>query len=332
MTIQSVAERAGVSTMTVSNVFNRTGKVGAETRARVMAVIEELGYVPNLAARRLTGSAVARLGLIHADRDSMFINAMIAAVSIAAAEKGLQLIIRAAKVSSPAATIALANGLVRSGAQALLLIPPFAESMAESAASPSLGVPVAAISTASALADITTVRIDNHAAAHAVTSHLVAGGRRRIAVVTGPANHSDSVARLEGHIDALRDHGLSFAPALCISGDFTFLSGLEAAEKLLALPGRPDAIVTANDDMAAGVLWQAHRQGVRVPAELAVTGFDDTLIATRVWPLLTTVHQPILEMAAQALDLVVQAARDPETYGAARDVVLPFKVIERGSS
>lgn len=332
VTIQAVAERAGVSTMTVSNVFNRKGKVGADTRARVLAVIEELGYVPNLAARRLMGSAVARVGLIHADRDSMFINAMIAAVSIAAAEMGLQLLIRASQDASPDATAALASGLVRSGAQALLLIPPFAEALAASSAIVGLGVPVAALSTASALAGITTIRIDNYAAARAITNHLVDAGRRHIAVVAGPATHSDSLARLDGHRGALRDHGLSFDPDLCIAGDFTFLSGLEAAERLLALPDRPDAIVAANDDMAAGVLWTAHRRDVKVPAELAVTGFDDTLIATRVWPSLTTVHQPIREMASRALEFVVQAARDPEDYGPARDLVLPFSVIERGSS
>lgn len=331
VTIQAVARRAGVSTMTVSNVFNRTGKVGEATRARVLAAIEELGYVPNQAARRLGGSAVARIGLIYSDVESMFINATLAAVAVVAAEKGLQLMIRSARAASAAEVVDHAHALVRSGAQALLLIPPFAEMLGHSPALAGLGVPAAAIATALPFPAVTTVRIDNRAAARDVTRRLLAGGRRRIAVVAGPASHSDSLARLEGHRDALREQGLPFAEDLCIEGDFSFASGLRAAERLLDLDPRPDAIVAANDDMAAAILWAAHRRGLDLPADLAVTGFDDTLVATRVWPALTTVRQPIRAMASEAIELLAQAVRDPDGYGEARDVVLPFTLVERAS-
>jgi LacI family transcriptional regulator len=329
ITIQAVAKRAGVSPMTVSNVTNGTGRVSHATRERVRAVIQELGYIPSQAARGLVGSAVTRVGLIYSNVESMFINATLAAVAVVSAEKGIQLQMKHAVAASPEATADLARALMRTGAQALLLIPPFAEMIGGSPILRELKVPAAAIATAMALPHATTVRIDNQAAARAITERLIASGRRRIAVVAGPRNHSDSVARLRGHCDALNTHELRWQDDLCVDGDFSFASGLAAADRLLDLVPRPDAIVAANDDMAAAVLWAAHRRGMELPADLAVTGFDDTLIATRVWPPLTTVRQPIKEMAAQAIEWLARAVRDPDKHLNPQDLVLPFSVIER---
>ncbi|HWU02684.1 MAG TPA: substrate-binding domain-containing protein, partial [Novosphingobium sp.] len=148
-------------------------------------------------------------------------------------------------------------------------------------------------------------------------------------VVTGPVAHSDSHARLEGYKAALAEHGLPFVPELCAEGRFTFGSGLRAADALLSLPEPPDAIAAGNDDMAAAALLAAHRRGLVLPRDLAVCGFDDTLIATRVWPALTTVRQPIADMTSQAIDALVEALRDPRARGS--DLVLDFTLVERES-
>ncbi|MEA1672217.1 LacI family DNA-binding transcriptional regulator [Nitrospirillum sp. BR 11163] len=338
MTIQDVAQRAGVSAMTVSNVVNRTGKVGDATRVRVRAIIEEMGYVPSQAARYLVGAAPARIGLIYLDVESMFLSLAHGEVSAAAAEKGLQLMVRRAGDATFDTAVAVAQSLVRSGADALLLIPPFAELLSGVPALRALGVPAAAIATAGPLPDMATVRIDNHAAGRAVTELLIARGYRRIAIVTGPGGHSDSVARLQGYQAALAAHGLPYRPELCVEGLFSFETGLLAAGGLLDLAPPPDAIMAANDDMAAAALWAAHRRGLTLPRDLAVTGFDDTLVATRVWPALTTVRQPIRDMAIRAIDLLVEALGGPMAKGmvdgvtpAPRDVVLDFTLVERGS-
>jgi LacI family transcriptional regulator len=332
LTIQAVAKRAGVSAMTVSNVINRTGRASDATRERVLAAIADLGYIPNQSARRLVGSTVACIGLLYSDVESAFIDATLAAVAVVAAEKGVQLQIQSVEGISREATIVFAEETIRKGAQALLLLPPYAEMLGEHDEVPKLGVPAAAIATASALPHITTVRIDNRAAMRAVTERLIVGGRRRIAILAGPRHHSDSLARLEGYEDALRAHGLMPDPALHIDGDFTFSGGLAAAGRLLDRSPRPDAIVAANDEMAAAVLWVAHQRGIGLPAELSVTGFDDTLIATRVWPPLTTVRQPIRDMAAAAMERLAWAVRHPEERSAPQDIVLPFTMIERGST
>jgi LacI family transcriptional regulator len=330
VTIKAVAARAGVSAMTVSNVFNNTGKFSRDTRERVLAAIEALGYVPNSAARRLVGATPARIGLLYAGVDSMFIDAVLAAAAVASAERGLQLIAR--KAASPEDALDVARALQASGADALLLLPPFDLTLSGSPAFQVLGLATAAVATAAPLPDMFTVRIDNRAASRAVTELLIAKGRRRIAVIAGPQDHSDGVERLEGSREALAAHGLPLADDHVIEGRFTFESGLEATERLLDLAEPPDAIVAANDDMAAAALWTAHRRGLTLPRDLAVTGFDDTLLATRVWPPLTTVRQPIDRMTARALDLLLDALRRGPAPVAPVDVLETYHLVERASA
>ncbi len=330
VTIKAVAARAGVSAMTVSNVFNDTGKFSRDTRERVLAAIEALGYVPNSAARRLVGATPARIGLLYAGVDSLFIDTTLAAAAVASAERGLQLIAR--KAASPDEALEVARALQRSGADALLLLPPFDLALSGAPAFQALGLVAAAVATAAPLPDMSTVRIDNRAASRAITELLVAKGRRRIAVIAGPQDHSDGVERLEGCREALAAHGLPLPDDHVIEGRFTFEAGLEAAERLLDLPVPPDAIVAANDDMAAAALWTAHRRGLVLPRDLAVTGFDDTLLATRVWPPLTTVRQPIDRMTARALDLLLDAVRRGPEPAPPVDVLETYDLVERGST
>jgi LacI family transcriptional regulator len=315
--------------MTVSNVFNGAGKFSRDTRERVLAAIAELGYVPNSAARRLVGATPARIGLLYAGEESMFINGVLAAVAVASAERGLQLIVRRA---SPDDALEAARALRTAGAEALLLLPPFDTVLSGSPAFQDLGLPAAAIATAAPLPDMFTVRIDNRAAARTVTELLIAKGRRRIAVIAGPQDHSDSIERLQGCRDALQAHGMPLTDDLIVEGRFTFESGLEAAERLLDLSSPPDAIIAANDDMAAAALWIAHRRGLALPRDLAVTGFDDTLLATRVWPALTTVRQPIDRMTARALDLLLDALRRPASDIRPMDALEAHDLVERASA
>lgn len=332
VTIQAVAKRAGVSAMTVSNVYNNNGRVSEETRLRVKAAIEELGYVPSQAARRLVGSAPARIGIIYPVSEGEFINAILVAAALVTAKRGLQHLVLSLEGHSPEHTIKGARSLVRSGADALLLFPPFADVVSGLPSFKKLGVPVVSVSSAGPLPNIPTVRIDNFKAAQAVTEHLIAKGRRRIAVLTGPMHHSDSAARLAGYKKALSDNGIPFSQRFCADGGFTFRAGLPAAEKLLSLAKRPNAIVAENDDMAAAAIWTAHRMGLDLPEDLAVTGFDDSLLATRIWPSLTTVRQPIHEMVDVAIDLLISALRHPDRYCRPPDIVLDFKLVEREST
>jgi LacI family transcriptional regulator len=132
--------------------------------------------------------------------------------------------------------------------------------------------------------------------------HLVSLGHRRIAHIIGDPKHGAGIWRLAGYRDGLKRAGLKEDPAYMVQGQFSFESGVAAARRLLALKRRPTAIFAADDDMAVGAIWAAAEAGVSVPGDMSICGFDDTTIATQVWPLLTTVHQPVRDMGKRATE------------------------------
>jgi LacI family transcriptional regulator len=334
VTSQDVATRAGVSIMTVSNVINCKGRVSVETRMRVLSAIRALGYRPNAAARSLAGGEPVKIAMLYRDMDSVFIRSMVASASTAATAAGVQLVLSEPDDASNERISACIENLVENGSRALLLMPPFAERLSGSAVVQSAGVPMLALVTGCAFPDMPTLRIDNHAAALTLTTVLLDAGHRRIGVIAGPRTHSDSLSRVAGHEAALREYGIASDQELVVEGAFTFASGIDAADTLLALPDPPTAIVAANDDMAAGVLWAAHRRGLLMPQDLAVTGFDDSLVASRVWPALTTIRQPIDAMTTRAIEMLLESLASPEPQSPAtvRDELFGFALIERAST
>jgi LacI family transcriptional regulator len=317
--------------MTVSNVVNGTGKVGEATRRRVEAAIRETGYVPNTAARRLASPGSSRLGVLYTRPSSAFVSAALVGTVTGTSRDCVQLIARDCGDAGPEELATLMRALVAHGAAGLFLLPPFAEMASGRPIAAELGIPLATISTGSALPDILTVRIDEQAAAEAVTTLLLDRGHRRIGFVEGPASHSGSLARRRGFVAAMERRSIAISPDLVIAGDYDFASGMSAAERLLASPQRPTAIFACNDEMAAGVAWTAHRLGISIPDELAIAGFDDSPLAERVFPPLTAVHQPVAEMAERAAGLLSDAMRSSGPFRP-DDELFAFELIERGST
>jgi len=333
VTISSVADAAGVSPMTVSHVLNGTKSVREATRAAVMKAVEELGYVPNAAARSLASARSTRIGIVYRNAQNAFLSAMLVGALNAAARAGVQIIIRKCDDLSASAAMEAVSGLVRSGANAILFAPPYNEMLSGTAALTKLNVPMAAIACGRPLADMDTVGVDEKAAAQAMTEHLLDKGYKRIGFVMGASIHSGSKARFEGYGAALAARGVGIDPALIAMGDFSFESGLSAGSSLLDLPEPPDAIFASNDDMAAGVILSAHRRGLRIPQDVAVAGFDDAPIAVKIWPPLTTVRQDIDLMAAQATDWLIQRHRDDEgTDKAPLSQWVPHTIVLREST
>ncbi|WP_395337193.1 LacI family DNA-binding transcriptional regulator [Novosphingobium sp. BL-8H] len=330
VTIRAVAQRAGVSAMTVSNVINGAGRASAATVATVQAAIAELGYVPNLAARRLAKSRATTVGLLYSNRRTPFLDAVLVGALRATNAHGLQLILRDGDGVSRDEAERLAQDLVRSGADALLLIPPFAERLSGSDSLAALGVPLAAIATGTAMPDVTTVRIDNRAAMTSITRKVIAGGHRRIAYVAGPDQYSVVAARLEGFQATMRDAGLVEEADLIVRhGEFDYESGKAAARTLLQRKDRPTAVICSSDDLAAGVVAQANHLGLQLPRDLTVTGFDDTILASRLWPPLTVVQQPVEEMAFRAAQCLIAALGKAEP--GVTDEIFDHVIVERES-
>jgi LacI family transcriptional regulator len=238
------------------------------------------------------------------------------------------------EVTSPAGERAAVRRLVEGGVSGVILPPPVCESHVILTELKKNGVPTVAVATGRFRPDASCVRIDDFKAAYEMTQYLLALGHRRIGFVKGHPNQTASGERWLGFEAAIRESDFPVETPTMEQGFFSYRSGLDAAEKLLAADPRPTAIFASNDDMAAAVVSVAHRRGLDVPRNLSVVGFDDTATATTVWPELTTIRQPIARMAEAALDLLIRKIRkrrDGEVL-ASIDRLVPHELVVRQST
>lgn len=330
MTIRTVARRAGVSAMTVSNVLNGR-KVTPETRAAVQRAVAELNYTPNTAARQLATASAVVIGFLHGRIEHSFFSELLVGALNAATREGAQILLQSVDVEAPEGALDAIRALRDRGANAILLPSFVAETMARRGETAEPGLPLVAVAPGEPLAGIACVRIDEFAAAKAITELLIAKGRRRIGFIGPPTEFPLSDARRGGYLAALQAQGLAVDPALTVSGARHLEACIAAADALLDQNDAPDAIFAWNDDFAACALTAAHRRGLDVPRDLAVAGFDDSPLASKVWPSLTTVRQPLAEMAALAVQTLVRQVRG-EAQAAPGDAVLDYAVVRRAST
>lgn len=330
-TIQDVAREAGVSAMTVSRVVNGGSQVRSATRDAVMEAIEKLSYQPNSAARTLAAGRAAQIGLLYSNPSASYLSQFLIGALQGARAAGSHLLLQPCDDNRPPAQAEAARQFVGPDIQGVILPPPLSESLAVQKELNSASVPWVAIAMGVMEPGAMNVRIDDHAAAASMTRHLLGLGHRSIGFIKGHPNHVASIDRLRGFQDALREAGLDPDLMPVEQGYFTYHSGLEAARKLLARADRPTAIFASNDDMAAAAMGVAHRNGLTIPGDLSIVGFDDTELATSIWPELTTIRQPIAQMARTAVDLLVERVQ----LGHIPDIaerVLPHELILRDSS
>jgi LacI family transcriptional regulator len=330
-TIQDVAREAGVSAMTVSRVVNGGSQVRSATRDAVMEAIEKLSYQPNSAARTLAAGRAAQIGLLYSNPSASYLSQFLIGTLEGARAVGSHLLLQPCDDSRPAAQAEAARQFLGPDIQGVILPPPLSESLAVQKELNSAAMPWVAIAMGGLEPGTMNVRIDDHAAAASMTRHLLGLGHRNIGFIKGHPNHIASLDRFRGFQDALREAGIDPDQMPVEQGYFTYHSGLEAARKLLARDVRPTAIFASNDDMAAAAMGVAHRNGLHIPADLSIVGFDDTELATSIWPELTTIRQPIAQMARTAVELLMERlhlGHVPENA----ERVLPHELILRDSS
>jgi LacI family transcriptional regulator len=300
--LEDVARATGVSPKTVSRVLNEEPSVKESTRKKVLAAMESMNYRPSPAARGLAGSRSFLVAMLYDNNDNP------ASTYLAEIQDGVLDACDANRYSMMVCPLRLRGKDFLRRVDALvadhhidgvILTPPLTDHAALLRRLGELGVPYASISPLRREQTI-GVCMDEQQAAKALVQQLVELGHRRIAHIVGIANHGASRWRLQGYKDALAAAGLPLDPDYVVQGAFTFGSGVIAARELFELPRRPTAIFAANDDMAAGVMWAANERGLKVPRDLSVCGFDDTPLATQLWPPLTTVRQPSREMGKLA--------------------------------
>lgn len=309
VTINDVAHIAGVSTKTISRVLNQSPLVGEETRARVEAVISETGFIPSAQARALALRRNFLVALVHDGSDRGILDAVEDGMLRAMEGSELSLVLRPLE-SDPASR--LRAFLDQHRPTGIVLLPPLSEM--EELARLCEETDTSCVRLGRAKGEQGLACDDRSAMAQMVT-WLVRLGHRRIGFVGGPETSLAAQQRELGYLDAMADHDLDRGPALIASGDNSFQSGIEAGRLLLEVSPRPTSIVACNDEMAAGVMQAAGRIGLAVPDGISVAGFDDTPLAMRTWPPLTTMRVPWAEMAEQAVAAIRNQVPEPKAQG-----------------
>lgn len=332
-TIYEVARLSGVSTATVSRVMSSGTGYSAATAERVRAIAKSLGWYPNAAASGLASRRVGIVGLVFpsfVDEDAedvespLYVDQVIRGAELAASAAGNAVLIAAARDAGHH-DIAMA---IASKVDGLVIM---ARSLAESdIAELARSIPVVTLA-AGAGDTHDTVGADNRDGARQLTTHLVVDhGYDRFATIAGPPDSPDAMARHAGYRDALREAGIDAPRQPDAHGDFTRPGGRDAMRRILAgAVNPPRAVVAGNDQMALGAIGALRAAGLRVPQDVAVTGFDDIAAARHGRPTLTTVDQPMRQLGEQAVQVLLDRIAAPE--GPRREVILPTRTVIRRS-
>lgn len=338
VTIEHVASAAGVSRQTVSRVINNGPNVKPAVRERILAAIEALGYVPNLAARRMGG---ARSYLILAINDRQrtihnwqsglgndWVDQMLCGGMLTCEARGYHMLFELVDTEHDLACRQVERALASLRPDGVMLTPPHTANDGLAAMLRAKGIPYGRIGAAASV-DGVNVFMDDSAAAGDATRHLIELGHRRIAFISGSEAYAASDARLGGYFKAMQAAGITVDPAHIEHGDFSFDSGVAAMERLLALSVPPTAVIASNDEMAFAALHVASAHGRSVPGDLSVVSFDDTPGVRFSVPPLTAIRQPIADLAAKVCELLIAAANGEDTTG---NYHLPFDLVMRSTT
>jgi LacI family transcriptional regulator len=326
VTLSEVAAASRVSIATASKVVNGRSGVGLETRTRVEAAIESLGYVSP--AERLGGAFAMRESLIELlvdphDISNPYVSLLLSGAMEVAELLHAGLILRSTDVAITADPIGWARSLARSGRAGVIEVTT-TFSAARERALRSVGLPLVLVDPIEATASrAPTIGSTNWQGAYAATRHLLALGHTRIAYLGGPPGAGCDILRARGWADAMAEAGLAANRTAVPREGYTFEHGLASGTRMLSQHRPPTAIFAGSDVSATGVLEAARRRGVRVPQELSVVGFDDTVLAANASPPLTTVHQPIADIGRMAVATLMKLARGD---------TVPVKKVELGIS
>lgn len=300
LTIHDVAKAAGVSTATVSNVLNKTGKVGRSTRQLVLSTVKRLGYIPNAHARHLASRDSRTLGIIVSDIENPFFPEIIKSFEVRARQLGYDAILSDTNYD-PRRTQQAAERMMEHNVRGVaVMTSEISLRLIDELARRKIAVTF--LDLAPARGYVSNLRIDYYSGVEQIVQYLYKHGHRRIAFVAGKAKLKSNLVRLQSYEKCMLKLGLEPGPVL--PGDLRFEGGLAAGVAIAKLSPRPTAVMAINDLTAVGVIKGLMKAGMRIPQDISVTGFDDTRLAEYSNPSLTTVdvHRDMLgQMAADAL-------------------------------
>ncbi|HJR41466.1 MAG TPA: LacI family DNA-binding transcriptional regulator [Gemmatimonadaceae bacterium] len=326
VTIKDVAREAGVSVATVSRVYNDSELVSQETRQHVKEVGTRLRYTPNRTARSLTTAKTNSIGVLLPDIYGEFFSEVIRGIDESAQARDYHILVSSSHAATSEIDVALRS--MRGRVDGLILMWPTNDAELVLPSLPD-GFPVVLLNSTTDDGAFDSLTIDNYTGAHAMVTHLIALGHRKIAMILGAPGNHDASERLRGYRAALCDAGLALVPDWELPGDFSESSGWVATMALIERWARPTAIFAANDSMAIGAMSALGEKGLRVPDDIAVAGFDDIPMARYMNPPLSSVHVEIAALGAQAtqmlLDRIERKAADRQHR------TLPTRLVIRSS-
>ncbi|MEU3984103.1 LacI family DNA-binding transcriptional regulator [Streptomyces sp. NPDC026672] len=331
-TLNAVAARAGVGRGTVSRVINGSPKVSSRSRAAVERAIAELGYVPNRAARTLVTQRTDSVALVVPEAETRlfsepYFSGIIRGVSAELAGVGMQLLLVLGRDGEEQDR--LASYLSAQRVDGVLMVAVHRDDRLPDLLE-ALSVPTVLAGRRGEREPLGHVRADNGGGARLAVRHLLDRGRRVVGTITGPLDMDVARARLEGYREALEQAGVTADDELIAQGDFTEEGGRAAMRELLRRRPDLDAVFAASDVTASGAVLELRASGRRVPEDVAVVGFDDSIVARHIDPPLTSVRQPIEEMGRTMATLLLAEIAHPGNGH--REVVLPTELVIRAST
>jgi len=324
--IRAVAELAGVSVATVSRALQQPERVSQKTRAKVLAAVRETGYKPNQMAVKFRSGKTHHLVALVPTVANLFFARVISGMQQAAHDRRYSLLL-CNTLADEAVEQSYARMVDTAQADGVIQLRAFNPFTTHSS---NEMLPMVNACEVLDDAPCPSVQLDNRKAAQLMTEHLLQLGHRRIAMIKGPARSPLTRDRLAGYRDALQMAGLSVDEQLLCPGNFSLQSGYDATAQLLALPMPPTAIFCENDEMALGALKCLKDQGIAVPAQVSVAGFDDIAFAQYCDPPLTTIAQPAEDFGRTAVNLLIDVLE--QRLRTAPKVMLPFELVVRGST
>lgn len=334
VSIYEVARIAGVSVATVSRVLNGKGPVRQDTSRRVLQAVESLGYVPHSAARSLSTRRTMNIGVLLPEVHGEFFSEIVRGIDLAARAAGYHVLVSGSH-SDLAETAAVLNAL-HGRTDGLILMTPGAGADWLRRNLPRRLPAVLLNHSGEGTGhggDHDSIQVDNRRGALLAVEHLLSLGHRRIAMLSGPPGNDDAAERLAGYREALAAAGLAPDPALELPGDFAEESGYRAGlalagvslvgATLVDLAPRPTAVFAANDAMAIGCLAALREQGLDVPGDVSLAGFDDIPIARYLTPALTTVSVAIADLGGRAMERLLAVIAAGREVPARQDVITP---------
>jgi DNA-binding LacI/PurR family transcriptional regulator len=335
ISIKDIARKADVSHSTVSRALSDSPLVSAQTKSRIQRLAREMGYSPDAQARSLVMGRTRTIGVVVTTIADPFIAEVVQWIEDTALDHGYSVILASSSAESEREIAAVemlrskrVDGVIVTSSRVGAL---YQEHLDR------LGVPVVLLNSHGEQAGPYTfsfsISVDNCHGAHLATEHLIQLGHRRIAYITGSANHSDDLERLAGYRQALEKVSVPYDPGLVVQGTGRAGGGERALVALQALEGPPTAVFCYNDMTAVGLLREARQSGLLIPGELAVVGFDDIPLASYVCPPLTTIAQPTPDMGRRAMRMVLALLEsNGHNAGSISDVTVQGELIVRESS